>query len=329
MHVLIVNRARVPVHAYGGTERVIWGLARNLTLRGHKVTFLVPEGSHCDFARVLPFNRKAPVLPQLPHDVDIVHFQFFPDFDPDEDVDRPYIATEHGNTPGHTVRPLNTVFVSRDHARRHHSDQFVYNGLDWSDYGPVDFAAKRTHCHFLGKAAWNVKNIGGAIDVAAAARVPMAVLGGSRLNVSRGFRFTLSPWARFHGMVGGPRKMDLLNRSVGHVFPVRWDEPFGLAMIESLYFGSPVFGTPYGSLRELIGPEMGYLSTSSRDLAEAIRSRSFDARRCHEYARDTFTAARMTDAYIALYETILNGGKLHDVRPYIVSVPKGLRAWDA
>jgi hypothetical protein len=54
MHVLIVNRHRIPVFAYGGTERVIWDLARSLTRRGHTVTFLVPKGSRCDFARVLP-----------------------------------------------------------------------------------------------------------------------------------------------------------------------------------------------------------------------------------------------------------------------------------
>lgn len=329
MHVLIVNRSRVPVVNYGGTERVIWGLARCLTQRGHTVTFLVPEGSTCDFARVLPFDRKAPILPQIPRDVDIVHFQFPPDLDPDEAFDLPYLVTEHANPPGNSVRPLNTVFVSRDHARRHHSDQFVYNGLDWDSYGPVDFAAKRDHYHFLGKAAWSVKNIKGAIAVAEKARVPLAVLGGSRLNLSRGFRFTFSPRARFHGMVGGRTKADLLNRSRGHIFPVRWEEPFGLAMIESLYFGCPVFGTPYGSLNEMIGPDVGALSHSAQDLVDAMHSGGFDPRRCHDYVRETFTAAKMTADYLARYETILNGHSLQATRPYIGGKPKGLLPWTA
>ena len=44
----------------------------------------------------------------------------------------------------------------------------------------------------------------------------------------------------------------LLNASRGLIFPVRWHEPFGLAVIESLYFGCPVFATPYGALPELV-----------------------------------------------------------------------------
>lgn len=185
----------------------------------------------------------------------------------------------------------------------------------------------RRHAHFLGKASWDVKNIAGAIEVATGAGVTLAVLGGRRLSVSRGFRLTLSPRARFYGMVGGSRKAALLNQSHGHIFPVRWDEPFGLAMIESLYFGCPVFGTPYDSVREIVHPDVGFLSSSRRDLAEAIRSRQFDARRCHDYVRDTYTAAIMTDAYLAEYQTILAGRTLHEVRPFVGGRSKALLPW--
>lgn len=317
MHVLIVHRGRIPVFAYGGTERVIWDLARGLARRGHKVTFLVTKGSHCDFARVLRLDKKAPLLPQIPRDVDIVHFQFPPDIDPDTELGLPYLVTEHGNAFADSEKPLNTVFVSRDHARRHHSDQFIYNGLDWDSYAPVDFSKKRSHFHFLGKASWDVKNVRGAIDMAGEAKVVLDILGGYRLSFSRGFRLTLSPWTRFHGMVGGGKKAGLLNRSRGHLFPVQWEEPFGLAMIESLYFGCPVFGTPLGSLPEIVEPEVGHLSHSRRDLVDAIRTRRFDPRRCHDYARDRFSAERMTDGYIAAYETVLNGRKLNAVKPHI------------
>ena len=45
MHILIAHESPIPVTAYGGTERVIWDLARGLVARGHRVTFLVPDGS--------------------------------------------------------------------------------------------------------------------------------------------------------------------------------------------------------------------------------------------------------------------------------------------
>ena len=75
-----------------------------------------------------------------------------------------HTADYHGNfIPGNLER--NAVFVSRNHAARYGSTSFVYNGLDWDDYGPVDFRTPRKDFHFLGKAAWSVKNVKGAIDV--------------------------------------------------------------------------------------------------------------------------------------------------------------------
>jgi glycosyltransferase involved in cell wall biosynthesis len=241
-----------------------------------------------------------------------------PDFDADNDFDLPYIMTEHGNvTSAPTTRYLNTVFISKDHASRHNSDQYVYNGLDWDSYGPVDFNLRRPHYHFLGKAASREKNVVGAIEVARAANVRLAVLGGSRLNFKRGFRFTPWPSISFHGMVGGNVKSRLLNMSRGHIFPIRWTEPFGLAIIESFYFGCPMFGTPYGSLPELVVDDVGFLSASQSELARAVADNSFDPRRCNDYARSNFSAMKMARGYLAKYEIILNGGKLHASPPFL------------
>jgi glycosyltransferase involved in cell wall biosynthesis len=250
MHILFVNHAPIPVFAYGGTERVIWDLGKSLVRLGHRVSYLVPQGSHCDFAQVLAIREGVDWAEQIPADVDLVHFQFNP---PDlATLERPYLMTQHGNSPEHAPLPLNTVFVSRNHAERHGSTEFVYNGLDWEAYGPVDFERPRPYCHFLGKAAWRVKNVQGAIDVAGDAGVDLMVLGGTRLNIKRGFRFTWSRRVSFAGMVGGQVKLDLLQGSRGLIFPVLWHEPFGLAVIESLYFGCPVYATPYGALPELV-----------------------------------------------------------------------------
>ena len=48
----------------------------------------------------------------------------------------------------------NSVFVSKNHANRYQSNEYVYNGLDWDDYGKVDLEKKRKRFHFLGNAAW-------------------------------------------------------------------------------------------------------------------------------------------------------------------------------
>lgn len=315
MRILLVSHTAIPVYAYGGTERVIWDLGYALSQLGHQVTYLVAPGSTCPFAQVLAIDPALDLRQQIPPDFDIVHFQFNPDFNLDQDFSLPYVLTEHGNTAGDQPLPINTIFVSKNHAQRHGAQQYVHNGLNWAAYGPVDFNAPRKHHHFLGKAAWRVKNVTGAIDVALAAGVKLAVLGGNRLNLKRGFRFTWSRQIEFHGMVGGAEKFRLLNASNGLIFPVRWHEPFGLAVIESLYFGCPVFSTPYGALPELVGPDHGCLSASLLELADAVKSQSFDARRCHAYVLETFNAATMATRYVEKYEQVLNGRALSDSPP--------------
>lgn len=324
LHVLLVNQAPVPVHAYGGTERVIWDLGKMLHQLGHRVSYLVPAGSSCPFGQVLTLQATHDWSSQIPADVDVVHFQFKPQHP--ESIPQPWLMTQHGNSQVGEALPPNTVFVSGDHARRHGSSVFVHNGLDWDAYGAVDLNDPRQYFHFLGKAAWRVKNVQGAIDTALQTSLPLEVLGGDRLNWRRGFRFTLSPRIHFHGMVGGEEKMRLLRGSSGLVFPVRWHEPFGLAVIESLYFGAPVFATPYGALPELVDADNGVLATGVRALAEGIRQHRPQRRLNHEKARDLYHARRMAQDYLKVYAQVLNGHALH-AQPPMMREPATRLPW--
>ena len=53
MDIIQVVDAVLPAVRYGGTERVVWALARELVRAGHRVTFLARAGSVCDFAEVV------------------------------------------------------------------------------------------------------------------------------------------------------------------------------------------------------------------------------------------------------------------------------------
>ncbi len=314
MNILLICNARLPVFAYGGTERVVWDLGAALAEMGHKIYLMAAAGSHCPFAHVIAIDRRRSLRQQVPDDVDIVHFHNRPEFDPDQAF-LPYLYTQHGNETSNTDMPRNSVFVSANHAKRFGSEQFVHNGLNWAAYGNVDFKRPRQWLHFLGNAAWKVKNLRGAIEVAHQADEVLAVLGGYRLNLKRGFRLTLSPHVKFFGMVGGQKKHDLLNASKGLVFPVTWDEPFGLAITESLYFGCPVFGSLRGSLPEIVTAETGFLSNEIPQLAEAVRLRRFDPVACHTLAKDHFNSSRMAHTYVEKYKKVLNAGVLCTVRP--------------
>ena len=306
MHIAIVKDAVLPTKLYGGTERVAYSLGRALSALGHEVTFLCRAGSEASFAHIQPIDPTLSIASQIPANVDIVHFN---DTVPEDIGEKPYIVTINGNLGDGMAAPPMAVFVSRNHAQRHGSEHFVHNGLDWDDYPQADFSQRRDSYHFLGKAAWRVKNVRGAIRIVR--QVPggqLHVLGGTRLNFKMGFRFTPSPRIHFHGMVDNNAKQHYISHSLGLVFPVLWDEPFGLCLTESLYYGAPVFGTRRGSLPEIVTPEVGFLSNDENELARHIaEGHDYSPARCHEYAADLFGAEPMAKAYLDVYQSVLDG----------------------
>lgn len=314
MHVLIVNNTQIPAHKYGGTERVIWWLGKDLVKKGHQVSYLVKEGSECDFANVIIYNATKPLKDQIPQNIDVIHLNFITD----EILDKPSLTTIHGNTPFNITLPLNSVFVSKNHAERHGSNVYVYNGLDFSDYGDPGLNNNREYFHFLAKAAWRVKNVRGAIDIINKCNEQLMVIGGNRINLKMGLRITPYLNIKFRGMIGGEVKNEYLRHSKGLIFPVLWHEPFGIAITESLYFGCPIFGTPYGSLPELVPAEVGFLSASKTELVNKIKNNDFSSKTCHEYVVKNFSSELMTTKYLNLYQKVLNGEPLNPIAPKLI-----------
>ncbi len=303
MHVLIVIDALLPAVRYGGTERVAYSLGSALSAMGHRVTFLARQGSSSPFATVLALDPERPVAEQMPDDVDIVHFN---NRAHTSGLRKPYIVTIHGNgIPADRIDP-NSVFVSADHAHRHGCTAWVHNGLDWGLYPRPELDLDRRGFHFLGNGAWRVKNLRGAIATTRMAHTTLEVMGARRLNIKMGLRLTLSPRIHFHGMVDNQTKARIIARSRGLLFPVTWHEPFGLAIVESLYYGAPVLATPYGAIPELVNEQVGLLSDQASVLADAMRHSGFDPQICHQYAADCFNARVMAERYLTLYEQVLN-----------------------
>ena len=309
MNILLAHSRKVPVHCYGGTERVFWDLAKALVDLGHSVTLLVPKGSRCDFAQVVFDDTSPNDAKNLLARKDILHVHGHSELA--RYANCPSLLTCHGNLLPNSRIEGNVVFVSRNHAERHGSTNWVHNGIDFEQHFPglptLADRSKSNRLHFLAKAAWRVKNLKGAVKVSRLAGMKLDVMGGHRLNLNMGFRFT--PWlsVRFWGDVDNLAKSKVMQTSRGLVFPVTWHEPFGLAVVESLYLGCPVFATPYGSLTELISEDVGCLATSAEELSFAIQTRNFSAVTCHQYAKSNFSSLTMAKRYIELYERVLSG----------------------
>ena len=256
MKIAVTSQIKLPVNLYGGSERVIWDLCRELNALGNEVVLVAPHGTSCDFADVVEHDFTRSIMDSLPKDLDLLHFYS----DIPKQLDLPYISTHNGNSSYDEILDVQTVFVSHNQAKRHGGDCFVHNSLSPRD---GDLSLKRENFHFLGKAVWKRKNVKGAIRCARKANSgKIDILGGNRLNFNMGLRFTLDPIARFHRRVDESFKKQLLPKSHGLIFPVLWNDPCPLSIIESLLLGCPVFGTPYSSLPELVPPEVGFLSAN-------------------------------------------------------------------
>jgi len=104
--------------------------------------------------------------------------------------------------------------------------------------------------------------------------------------------------------VSGEEKVRLLAEARAMVFPIQWEEPFGLAMIEAMVSGTPVLATPRGAATEVVDPGItGWIAPDVDGLLDAYgRLGEIDLRRCAEHAGRRFGPEQMGDGYLAVYE---------------------------
>jgi glycosyltransferase involved in cell wall biosynthesis len=166
---------------------------------------------------------------------------------------------------------------------------------------------------FLGLARQPRKNLAGAIRVTQAAGVTLHVMG-SRHWARHLHWLCPTGGVRYHGMVGGRAKRELLSRARCLIFPVRYSEPCAVAITEALASGCYVVGTPYGCLPELVTPGVGVLSASARDLSTATQNPApFCPATCRSRVVDGgFTHLDMARSYLRYYESVLTRGRLGD-----------------
>jgi glycosyltransferase involved in cell wall biosynthesis len=312
LRIALVADNVLPVSRYGGTERVIEWLARGLLQRGHAVTLIAPPGSYLPGVRVVPAASAAWASANLPDDIDIVsaHGMLAAPFE------RPTLRTWHGFSTDH-VFDGNWNFVSRDHATRHGRKTFVYNGVPTDE---IYFQTQKSDRHlFFSRINRAGKNVTRAIDLARKFAVPLDLAGGARWELltrsvvrKEGVFFrSFDPHLKFHGMIGGWEKAKLFAEARSLLFPIRWDEPFGLVVVEALMAGTPVIASPRGAVPELLTKEVGFLCESDAEFGAAFEAASsIDPYRCREFAAAHFSADRTTEGYLELYRRILDGETL-------------------
>ena len=310
MHVVLASHQQLPAKGYGGPQRVVVALVRGLAALGHRVTLLALPGSRVPEAKVVEvparkFADLAELASYVPRDADILHTHV--PVKPGPNV-VPLLQTIHRNLKPGSPLSVNAVFLSRDHARRHGSEVFVYNGLDPAEYVFRRFPKRAEQFDlFLGN-LHSTKGYHWAVEAAKHA--------GHRLVVAGGWRPSFTGAIKYVGEVDGGKKAALLARARCVWNPAQWDEPFGLVTIEAFLSGTPVLGTRRGALPELITPEVGALCDTMEEMiaaAQTIHTRRPEA--CRALAERRFTHVVMAEEYVRMYQCLIETGKLPPGHP--------------
>ncbi len=289
----------VPPPGYGGTELVVHSLTQALERAGHEVTVFATGDSRGQDVRAF---FSAPVWPPDPH----------------AELRPPVVYTiHHEQLPGlsayyRCLPAVRYVAISARQAELQdpHPRDVVHHGLEPDLYpviGPGGDAA-----FFLGRLSRS-KAPDLAVEAAARAGLPLVVAGRAHAgDDGAAWQETLAaalrqPHVRWIDQADLAVKRRLFARSRALLVPLRWEEPFGLVMIEAALAGCPVIAFPRGAAPEIVEEgQTGFLVRGVREMAAALgRAAELDRRAVQARARERFSAPRMAERYLAVYRSAL------------------------
>jgi len=97
-------------------------------------------------------------------------------------------------------------------------------------------------------------------------------------------------------------KNELLGNSLAMLFPIQWNEPFGLVMVEAMACGTHVLALRGGSVPEVVRDDVsGFVCRSAKDMAKRLTNLQFSASTIRRYVEENFSLRRMVVEYVTLY----------------------------
>jgi len=184
----------------------------------------------------------------------------------------------------------------------------VYNGLEIEKF---EFKKKQgDYLAFLGRYS-HEKGADLAVTVAAESREKLKMAG----TVWGGgfYDEKIKPYLKKNkredlGFLNGKKVSDFLGNAKALLFPIRWEEPFGLVMIEAMACGTPVIAFNKGSAPEIVKHEKtGFIVENEREMIKAIKKiDKIDRADCRKYVEENFTIDKMVEGYERIYEEIIN-----------------------
>jgi glycosyltransferase involved in cell wall biosynthesis len=323
---------QVPPKRYGGTELFLGNLAKALQKQGHEVVVYsngeseVPVETRWLYPRdkwpikgefsetLMEINQAAWAIEDAADSCDIIHINNVFGLPHSRFLNIPFVYTIH-----HDHDPATSEFYSH-YADVHYvtiSDfqrereimpnlRTIHHGIDLSCYRYQE--KKQPYMSFLGRIA-PMKGAHVAIEIAQRTGIPLKMAGEIQ-PVFRGYYETeIKPHIdgkliEYLGEADLALKNELLGNSIAFLFPIQWNEPFGLVMIEAMACGTPVLALAEGSVPEIICNGVnGYACDSVDEMV--TRARNAESWICpatvRHYAEQNFSMERMAAEYAALY----------------------------
>lgn len=308
------NHETVPPAKDGGTERVIAELTNELAKRGHEIVLFAPWGSNIDGQVITyPFigdhQIRDYVIQMLPNNIDIIHDHTF-----DAAIGRlrlpiPTVCTMHLDVRGEVDYP---IYVSRSSMENigNHYGYYVYNGIHAEDYQFSE--QKQDFLLFMGRIV-REKGILQALDLAEATGQRLIIAGPihDELLFTQYItpRLRQNPMLHYIGPVGGQLRQDLLRLAKCLLFPIQWEEPFGLVMIEAMACGTPVLALGRGAVPEIMAGCPEFICWSLEEMKMKIEQFHviYPPYELRKYVHERFSVERMANNYEELYMKVIYG----------------------
>ncbi|GAA2214768.1 glycosyltransferase family 4 protein [Nonomuraea monospora] len=326
----------IPPRAYGGIEEMVAGLIDGLDRRGHEVT-LIGAGTATEAAAAFmstyghaPVERIGQSLPEVLHaarawcllaglEADIVHDHSLAGPLTAAGRAQPTVVTCHGPTHGELGdyyrklgEDISLVAISESQRKQAPDLNWagtVHNALDAASFPYRDH--KEDWVLWLGRFD-ACKGAHLAIDAARAAGRRI-VLAGKLAEPSEHVCFEeqvkpkLGEDAVYVGEADAARKRELLAAARCLVFPVQWEEPFGMVVIEAMACGTPVVALGMGAVPEIVvDGRTGFVVQTVAELPGAIQAAGrLNPLACRRHVEQYFGVSAMAGAYEGVYRQVL------------------------